>query len=58
MYRNFRESFINLIFFVESFINSVGFDAFLNGIGKDVKETRKLKGIKSINQRNGFTSYL
>jgi hypothetical protein len=58
MYRNFREAFINLIFFVESFINSVGFDAFLNGIGKDIKEARKLKGIKSINSKNGFTSYL
>ncbi|MFC4634471.1 hypothetical protein ACFO3O_11170 [Dokdonia ponticola] len=58
MFRSFRESFINFIFFVESFINSVGYDAYLKGKGTDETEKNKLKGIKSVNQRNGFKTYL
>ena len=46
IFRNFRESFINIIFFVESFINSVGFDAYLNGIAKTSNEELHLKGIE------------
>jgi hypothetical protein len=57
IFRSFREAFINFIFFVESFINSVGYDAFLKGAGKDEIEKNKLKGIKSI-KGNGFKSYL
>jgi len=57
MFRSFREAFINFIFFVESFINSVGYDAYLKGKGADESERNKLKGIKSI-KANGFKSYL
>ena len=53
IFRNFRESFINIIFFVESFINSVGFDAYLNGIAKTSNEELHLKGIEKINNK-GF----
>ena len=57
MFRNFRESFINLIFFTESFINSVGIDASLRGIAQNPDDENKLKGIGSPN-KNGYTSYL
>lgn len=57
MYRCFRESFINFIFFIESFWNSVGFDAFLAGFGQNETDKNKLKGIKSIN-RNGYKTFL
>jgi hypothetical protein len=57
MFRSFRESFINFIFFVESFINSVGYDSYLKGKGTNDSEKNKLKGIKSINAR-GFKTYL
>jgi hypothetical protein len=49
IYRNFREAFINLIFFGESFINSVGFDAFLNSIATSEIEELALKGISNKN---------
>lgn len=52
MFRNFREAFINIIFFVESFINSVGFDAYLAGFGINEDEKNKLKGIQSISSNN------
>lgn len=55
VFRNFREAYINLIFFVESFINSIGLDAFLNGIAKSEEEENKLKGIEKI--RNGWKTY-
>jgi hypothetical protein len=56
MFRNFREAFINLIFFTESFINSVGIDAFLRGVAQNPDDENKLKGIGSI--KNGYTSFL
>jgi hypothetical protein len=56
MFRNFRESFINIIFFIESFINSVGYDAYLNGIGKTNEEELHLKGIEKLNKK-GFPIY-
>ena len=55
MFRNFREAYINIIFFIESFINSVGIDAFLNGIAKTEDEENKLKGIESI--KKGWINY-
>src|SRR5690606_29723779 len=55
-YRNFREAFINLVFFVESFINSVGFHAYLDNAGKSPIEKNQLKGIQSID-KNGFNRY-
>jgi hypothetical protein len=57
IFRNFRESYINLIFFIESFINSVGFDAFLSGVGRDSDDELKLKGIQRINPRNNHPTY-
>ncbi len=57
IFRNFRESYINLIFFIESFINSVGFDAFLSGVGKNEDEELKLKGIQKINPKNNYPTY-
>lgn len=57
IFRNFREAFINLIFFTESFINSVGIDAFLKGIAQSPDDANKLKGISSLN-RNGYATYL
>ncbi len=53
MFRNFRESFINIIFFIESFINSVGFDAYLNGVAKTHQDELHLKGIEKLNKK-GF----
>lgn len=55
-FRNFREAYINLIFFVESFINSVGYHAYLSGIGKDDDEDNQLRGIESIGKK-GFKNY-
>lgn len=57
MFRNFREAYINIIFFIESFINSVGYDAFLGGKAQNKEEENHLKGIQSINTRNGFKKY-
>jgi hypothetical protein len=54
--RNFREAYINIIFFMESFINSVGFHAFLNGVAKNPNEEFKLKGIESVSKK-GFKNY-
>lgn len=55
MFRNFREAYINLVFFVESFINSVGLDALLAGSAKSETEENKLKGIEKI--KNGWKTY-
>jgi len=45
MLRNFREAYINLIFFVEGFINSVGYDAYLKGLAKNnIDDENRLKG--------------
>lgn len=46
IFRNFREAYINLIFFGESFINSVGYDAYLNDLARNEKERLALRGIK------------
>jgi len=56
VFRNFREAYINLVFFIESFINSVGFDALLGGSAKSETEENKLKGIEKI-KKNGWKSY-
>jgi hypothetical protein len=56
MLRNFREAYINLVFFMESFINSVGFNAFLDGLAKNELEENNLKGIESIS-KNGFKNF-
>ena len=56
-YRSFRESFINLILFVESFINAVGYDAYLRGLAKNLNEENNLKGINSVNLKNGYKKY-
>ncbi|OYD42269.1 hypothetical protein CHT99_10190 [Sphingobacterium cellulitidis] len=55
-YRNFREAYINLIFFVESFINSVGYHGYLSGVAKSNKDENQLIGIESINGK-GFKNY-
>lgn len=57
IFRNFREAYINLIFFVESFINSVGFDAYLAGSAKTANEELQLKGIQKIIPKNGYKKY-
>lgn len=57
MFRNFREAYINIIFFVESFVNSVGYDAFLAGKAQNKEEENHLKGIQSVNSKNGFKKY-
>lgn len=56
MFRNFRESYINIIFFIESFINSVGFDAFLAGLANEEIDEYQLKGIDSIS-KSGYKKY-
>jgi hypothetical protein len=48
MFRNFREAYINMIFFIESFINSVGYNAYLDGVGKTEKDEFNLRGIQSM----------
>src|SRR6266542_5454069 len=55
MFRNFREAYINIVFFIESFINSVGFDALLNRFAKCEDDENKLKGIEKI--KNGWRTY-
>jgi hypothetical protein len=57
MFRNFREAYINILFFVESFINSVGFDAYLAGQAKNADEEFNLKGIQSVNPKNKYKKY-
>ena len=54
--RNFREAYINLIFFMESFINSVGYHAFLDGVAKNEKQENNLKEIETISKK-GFKNY-
>ena len=44
-----------MIFFIESFINSVGFDAYLDGKGESESDKNKLKGIE--NEKNGRITY-
>ena len=56
MFRNFREAYINILFFMESFINSVGFDAYLGGFAKSIDEENQLKGIQSFS-KSGFRRY-
>lgn len=56
MLRNFRESYINIILFIESFINSVGFDAFLDNKAQTPADELKLKGIQGI-RKNGRYNY-
>jgi hypothetical protein len=51
MFRNFREAYINIIFFMESFINSVGFDAYLKKIGKNQDEENKLRGVENVTKK-------
>lgn len=55
-FRNFREAYINLVFFIESFINSVGFHAYLSGVAKDEKEENQLRGIERISDK-GYITY-
>lgn len=57
MFRNYREAYINIIFFTESFINSVGYDAYLAGLGRNTTEDLQLKGIQGINPKNNFIRY-
>lgn len=57
MFRNYREAYINILFFMESFINSVGFDAYLSGLAKDENDENQLKGIENINPKNGYIKY-
>lgn len=56
MFRNFREAYINIILFIESFINSVGYDAYLAGRGSTPGEGLKLKGIQGT-RANGKYNY-
>lgn len=56
IFRSFREAYINIIFFMESFINSVGFDAYLAGLGKTETNDNQLKGIQSVS-KSGFKKY-
>lgn len=56
MFRNFREAYINMIFFIESFINSVGFNAYLEGKANNDVDEYQLKGIEKISNK-GFKSY-
>lgn len=55
-FRNFREAYINLVFFVESFVNSVGYHAYLSGAGKDESENNQLRGIEKVSAK-GFKNY-
>lgn len=57
MFRNFREAYININFYAESFINSVGFDAYLAQLAKNVDEELQLRGIQSINTKKNFKTY-
>lgn len=56
MFRNFREAYINIILFIESFINSVGFDAFLDGKASNSADELKLRGIQGV-RKNGRYNY-
>lgn len=55
-FRNFRESFINLIFFVESFINSVGYHGYLSEVTTDQEAQNQLKGVQRVSPK-GFKNY-
>jgi len=56
MARNFREAYLNIILFMESFINSVGYDAFLGRNTLDQRDALKLKGIQG-QRANGRYNY-
>jgi hypothetical protein len=55
-YKNYREAYINLLFFVESFINSIGYNAILEPNSFSVDEVNRLQGFK-IAQKNSRVIY-
>ncbi|WP_127132497.1 hypothetical protein [Pseudoflavitalea rhizosphaerae] len=55
--RTFREAYINIILFIECFISSVGYDAFLNGVATNKDDELRLRGIESIKKKNGRFVY-
>lgn len=55
-FRNFREGFINLVFFVESFISSVGYHGYLLLDPSDENDQNQLRGIQNVS-RKGFKNY-
>jgi hypothetical protein len=56
MFRNFREAYINIILFIESFINCVGYDGYLAGLAQTREDELKLQGIQGI-RKNGKSNY-
>lgn len=56
IFRNFREAYINIVLFIESFINSVGYDAYLAGVATTDEEKLNLRGIQNI-KKNGKPNY-
>lgn len=56
MFRSFRESFINIVLYIDSFINSVGYHAFLDGKGSNETDKLNLRGIQG-KRKNGLFIY-
>lgn len=56
MFRNFREAFVNIILFIESFINCVGYDAYLAELAQSPADRLKLQGIQG-QRKNGKYNY-
>ena len=56
MMRNFREAYINIILYIECFINSVGYDGYLSGASASTGDQLKLRGIQGT-RSNGRYNY-
>jgi hypothetical protein len=56
VYKNYRETYINLLFFIESFINSIGYNAILEPNCFSADEVNRLQGFK-IAQKNNRIIY-
>lgn len=51
-YKNYREAYINLLFFIESFINSIGYNAILEPNKFTTDQINRLQGFKIAPKNN------
>lgn len=52
VYKNYREAYINLLFFIESFINSIGYNAILEPNSFSTDQLNRLQGFRVASKNN------
>lgn len=52
VYKNYREAYINLLFFIESFINSIGYNAILEPNSFTTDQVNRLQGFRLAPKNN------